>query len=97
MSVKILGISGTTVLDGNCDKLVKHALTSAEEVGEVETEFIALAGKKIAVCDHCQYCVENQTYCKIEDDANPIWERIAACDGVILGAPTWLRTVAPPS
>ena len=96
MSVKILGISGTPVLDGNCDKLVKHALTCAEEVGEVETEFITLAGKKIAVCEHCQYCVENQTYCKIEDDANPIWDRIKACDGVILAAPTWLRTVAPP-
>jgi len=94
--VHILGISGTPVLDGNCDKLTQHALKAAEEVGDVETEFITLAGKKIAVCDHCQYCVENQTYCKIKDDANPIWERINACDGLILSAPCWLRTVAPP-
>ena len=96
MSVRILGISGTPVLGGNCDKLTQCSLKAAEEVGDVETEFITLAGKNIAVCEHCQYCVENQTYCKIKDDANPIWERINASDAVILASPCWLRTVAPP-
>jgi len=94
--VHILGISGTPVLDGNCDKLTQYALKAAEELDNVETEFITLAGKQIAVCDHSQYCVENRTYCHIKDDANPIWDRIKACDGLILAAPTWLRTVAPP-
>jgi len=96
MSIKILGISGTPVKDGNCDKLVQVALRAAEEIEDVETEFVTLAGKKIAVCEHCQHCINNRTYCRIQDDAQAIWEQIKACDGVIIGAPTWLRTVAPP-
>ena len=93
--VHILGISGSPVLDGNCDKLVKVALKSAEEIEGVETEFITLADKEIAMCKHCQYCVNNKTSCKIQDDAQPIYERIKVCDGLIVGAPTWIRTVSP--
>lgn len=93
--VHILGLSASPVLGGNCDKLVKLALQSAAEIEGVETEFITLADKKIAVCQHCQYCMINQTYCRIQDDAQPIWESMKACDGIIIGAPTWLRTVAP--
>ena len=94
--VHILGISGSPVLDGNCDKLVKVALKAAEEIEGVETEFIPLADKEIAMCKHCQYCVNNKTGCRIQDDAQPIYERMKACDGLIFGAPTWLRTIAPP-
>ncbi|MFC1992188.1 flavodoxin family protein [Chloroflexota bacterium] len=93
--VRILGISGSPVLDGNCDKLVKHALQAAEEIDGIETEFIPLANKEIAMCKHCQYCMNNRTGCQILDDAQPIFERIKACDGLIIGAPTWLRTVCP--
>ena len=96
MRVQILGISGTPVKDGNCDKLVQASLQAAEEIEGVETEFITLADKEIAMCLHCQYCIENRTDCKIEDDAQPIFEKIKQADGVIIGAPTWLRTVAPP-
>lgn len=76
--------------------MVQEALLAAKEIEGVETDFVTLAGKEIAVCDHCQYCIKNQTYCQIQDDAQAIWEKIKSCDGVIIGAPTWLRTVAPP-
>jgi len=95
MTVKILGISGTPVQGGNCDKLVQLALESAEEVGDVQTEFIALAEKEIAPCQHCQYCIENKTDCKVQDDANPIFEVMKAADGLIVGAPTWNWNAAP--
>lgn len=96
MAVKIFGLSGSPIKDGNCDKLVRIALEAAKEIGGVETEFITLAGKKIAMCKHCQYCINNRTHCRIQDDAQPIWESIRTCDGIIIGAPTWLRTVSPP-
>lgn len=96
MTVKILGISGTPIKDGNCDKVVQQALKAAEEIEDIETEFITLADKKIAMCEHCQYCMEHKTGCKIQDDTQMIYQKIRECDGVIMGAPTWLRTVAPP-
>ena len=96
MSVKIIGISGTPVKGGNCDKLVQASLKAAEEIEGVETEFITLADKKIAMCNHCQYCIEKRTDCKIKDDAQPIFQKMKEADGIIIGSPTWLRTVAPP-
>lgn len=96
MSVQILGISGTPVKDGNCDKLVQASLEAAREIEGIETKFVSLAGKNIAMCQHCQYCIEHSTDCKIKDDAQAILEDIKQADGVIIGAPTWLRTVAPP-
>lgn len=94
--VKILGVSGSPIKDGNCDKLVQVSLEAAREINGVETEFITLAQKKIACCEHCQYCIKNRTSCQIKDDAQPILDMITAADGIIFGAPSWLRTLAPP-
>lgn len=95
MKIKILGVSATPVKNGNCDKLVQEALRAAEEIESIETEFIPLADKSIAMCQHCQYCIENKTECKIKDDAQMIFQKMKEADGIIIGAPTWLRTVAP--
>lgn len=96
--VKILGISGTPIKGGNCDKLVQEALKAAAELEGVETEFVTLADKEIAPCRHCQYCMENRTRCKYADgdDAYKILDMMVEADGLILGGPTWNRTVAPP-
>ena len=94
--VKILGISGSPIKDGNCDKIVRVALEAAAEEKDVQTEFITLAKKKIAYCEHCQYCIKNRSKCKIKDDAQPILDSITAADGIIFGAPIWIHTVAPP-
>jgi multimeric flavodoxin WrbA len=100
VDVHILGISGTVIKNGNCDTVVKEALKSAEELGsselgEVTTEFITLADKKIAMCKHCQWCIENRAPCQYQDDAQKIYGEIAKCDGLILGTPTWFNTVSP--
>ena len=100
VKVRILGISGTPIKGGNCDTLVQEALKAAAEVGKVvggvETGFITLADKKIAMCQHCQWCIENRQPCKIKDDFQMISDKIEQCDGLILGGPTWFRTLAPP-
>ena len=44
MTVKILGISGSPIEGGNADAFLKEALKAAEAVGDVETEFVSLAG-----------------------------------------------------
>jgi len=96
VKVTILGISGSPVKDGNCDKLVQEALKTATEVEGVETEFVSLADKDVAMCTHCQYCIQNRSRCKIEDDAQEIWDMMERADGLILGGPTWFLTLAPP-
>jgi multimeric flavodoxin WrbA len=95
LTTKILGISGTPIKDGNCDKAVQAALEAAAKFKGVETEFITLANKEIASCMHCQDCILKQEPCKYEDDANWIIDKIAQADGMIWGAPVWTHTIPP--
>ncbi len=94
-TTKILGISGTNIKDGNCDKAVQAALESAAQMADIETEFITLADKKIMACKHCQHCIKNMVPCKFEDDANGIIDKMAEADGMIWGSPVWTHTIAP--
>jgi len=95
VNIKILGISGTPIKGGNCDTMVQEALESVEGIPGVETEFLTLAGKKITMCQHCQWCIENRSPCKVEDDANMILDKMIASDGLILGTPVWNVSAAP--
>jgi len=95
VKVRILGISATPIKDGNCDKAVQEALKAAAELGDVETEFITLADKNIAMCKHCQWCIENMQPCKVQDDFQMVFEKMKESDGLILGGPTWFATLSP--
>jgi len=95
VSIRVLGISGSPIKGGNCDTMVQEALKVASEVPGVETEFITLADKQIALCKHCQWCIENRAPCKIQDDAHMVFDKIIKSDGLILGAPVWNVSVAP--
>jgi len=96
MNVRILGISGTPIKDGNCDVMVQEALKAAAAAFEgVETEFITMADKEVASCVHCQWCIENRAPCKVKDDFHMIYEAMQRADGMILGGPTWDLTVSP--
>lgn len=96
IEVRILGVSGTVVLNGNCDKLMQEALNAAGKLENVQTEFVTLADKNVACCKHCQFCVEKRQPCNIEDDAQPLYQMMEKADGMLLGAPTWGYTIAPP-
>jgi len=94
-ATKILGISGTPIKGGNCDKSVQAALESAAQLEDIETEFITLADKEIMSCKHCQHCIDHKTSCKFNDDANWIINKMAEADGMIWGAPVWTHTIPP--
>jgi len=95
VAIKILGISGTPIKGGNCDTMVQEALKSIQDIPGVETEFVTLADKEIAMCRHCQWCIENRAPCKVKDDANMILEKMIASDGLILATPVWNVSAVP--
>ena len=92
--VKIVGISGSPVKGGNCDRLVQKALEAAKEVEGVETEFITLADKNIGICTNCQWCMENRSRCKVKDDVHEVHDKMFEADGLILGGPTYNRVLS---
>jgi multimeric flavodoxin WrbA len=92
MKVKILGISGSP-RHGNTDILVKETLKSAESLGDVETEFIAIADYKIrSGCISCYKCkgTDYEELCRgVKDDVNTIFKKMLEADGWILGNPVY--------
>ena len=57
LKVKILGIVGTPIKDGNCQYFLEQALKVAESVGRVETELIHLKDYRIEYCIGCEGCL----------------------------------------
>ncbi len=88
--IKIIGFSGSRVKDGNMEALLAHALSQAGNHSDVETELITLAGKKIGPCNHCNWCIGNQTEdrpCVQQDDMGDIYPKLLAADGIIVASP----------
>ncbi len=91
MNLKVLGISGSPVKDGNMETFLNYMLETASKKG-LHTEAVYLSGKNINSCLHCNFCVSNQTsgkYCSIEDDAQEIFDKIIAADIIVLASPVY--------
>lgn len=83
----VLGIAGSP-RDGATGILVRAALLGAGSVGGTTTEYVSLAGKRIAPCDGCEGC-NASGHCLIQDDMQPLYETLVACDAVVLGSPVY--------
>ncbi len=58
--MRVLGVSGSPRRSKTTDRLVKEVLAAAGH----ESDFVSLAGKKIAPCSACLACVKDNK-CKI--------------------------------
>lgn len=57
MKVKILGIVGTPIKDGNCQYMLEEALKVAASEGRAEIELIHLQDYRIEYCVGCEGCL----------------------------------------
>jgi len=89
--MKILGIVCSPRLHGNTEILMQEALKSAEEEG-AEVELFKLSGKTIYPCDGCDSCVKSGK-CRINDDMEPLYQKMAEADGIIFGTPVYFWSV----
>jgi multimeric flavodoxin WrbA len=90
MTIKLLGICGSRVKNGNTEALLKEAFSRADEHQDVESQLILLAGKEIGPCNHCNWCIKNQTeekFCTQDDDMSEIYPKLLAADGIFLASP----------
>lgn len=74
-------------MEGNTEALSKQTLAAAAEAG-METELVRLAGLEVAPCDGCQACYEGSG-CIIEDDLQPLYDKMKAAQGIILASPVY--------
>ncbi len=89
--IKLLGISGSRVKNGNMEALLKEAFWHVQQNQELQTELIYLAGKEINPCNHCNWCIKSQTedkYCTQDDDMSAIYPKLLEADGIIVASPS---------
>jgi multimeric flavodoxin WrbA len=88
--IKIIGISGSQVKEGNVSALLEDALSQTKKLKDVSSQVITLAGKKIGPCLHCNWCINKQTPdkpCAQEDDMGPIYKKLLEADGILVASP----------
>jgi multimeric flavodoxin WrbA len=87
--MKVLGLVGSERKLGNSEILTKEALMGAEEEG-AEVEILRLTDYEVRPCQGCAACLFQERGCVQDDDANFIFGKMAANDGIILGVPCYI-------
>ncbi len=85
--MKIIGFVGSPRAHGNTATMVSQALVGAKEAG-ADVELIHLSGLSINGCKGCKYCKSHDS-CRLEDDMQPLYEKIKSADALIFGTPVY--------
>jgi NAD(P)H-dependent FMN reductase len=92
MSLHVLGISMSPRKASNSDALLAEALHGAEGHGAA-TEHVRLRDLNVAPCRACGACAKTGT-CVIQDDFQPLREKILAADRLVVATPVHFMGVA---
>jgi multimeric flavodoxin WrbA len=92
--LKVLAISGSPRPQGNTRLLLQEALKVLSEQ-RLETEYISLHDKQILPCRACLQCAKDKNCCAQEDDFMPVYEAMAAADGLLVGSPVYFGSATP--
>ncbi len=89
--MKILGFSaGSVGREGNVDRMVKAVLHKSGH----EAEFVKLADLHYSGCKGCVPLCAKPQVCRLEDDAQPYYEKIKQADAVVIGTPVYFDTLS---
>jgi multimeric flavodoxin WrbA len=92
--MKILAVSCSPRSQGNTEILLNQALQGAQQEG-AEVELYSVSGKTIAPCDACISCRKTGK-CHIDDDMQELYDKLLEANGIILGTPIYLYSIAAP-
>ena len=97
MEIKILGVCGSPIKQGNTAAFLTATLKAAEEMDGVTTETVFLSGKDISDCQHCNWCLTRQKpgqFCQQNDDRNEIYPLLVEADGLLLASPVYFARLS---
>lgn len=89
--MKILGILGSPRRGGNAEILLDRALKGAQSAGHT-FEKIVLNELKFSPCQECGGCAK-EGKCIIDDQMQPIYEKLDAADAVVLASPIFFGSL----
>lgn len=85
--MKILAVSCSPRKKGNTVSLLEETLRGAAESG-ANIELFSVSGKNIRGCDGCYSCL-TEGDCHIQDDMQPLYEKLIGADGIVFGSPIY--------
>lgn len=94
--IKILGICGSPVKDGNAMTFLQEVINSIIS-NDIETKIISVSDLTISDCKHCNFCIRKQTkesICGVKDDMEAIYPQILAADVIFLASPVYLHRLS---
>lgn len=89
----VIGINGSARKDGNTALVLRMVLDELAGEG-IKTELIQLADREIAPCRGCFGCRGKDTCVFGDDGFCPVWEKMVAADGILLGSPVYSADVS---
>lgn len=90
--IKILAIYGSPRRKGNTALLLKQAVRGARDA-HATVEEIVLRDLKISPCLEIYGCRETGR-CVIQDDFQPLYDKLLGCQGLLLASPIFFYTVS---
>lgn len=91
--MKIIGINTSPRQNSNSRIALEKALETVESKGASVKKF-DLNKLNIKTCQACDYCVEHDGQCSLEDDMQQIYEEIGEAYGIILATPIYMGNVS---
>jgi len=85
---KVLGVSASRRIWGNCEIATKLALLAARDAG-AGTAFLRLADLRIEQCRGCFECVSDKERCALGDDLDRLIEAADGADALVLASPVY--------
>jgi multimeric flavodoxin WrbA len=90
--VRILGICGSPVSEGNVAILLEQALRSQDDQPGVNYRTISLGNREVGDCIHCNWCLSKQKggrRCSLKDGMVDIYPMVEEADALILATPVY--------
>jgi multimeric flavodoxin WrbA len=88
--MKVIGFSaGSVGREGNIDRMVKAILQKSGH----EFEFVKLTDLAYSGCKGCVHLCAKPQVCRLEDDAQPYYQKVKEADAVVIGTPVYFDTI----
>ena len=79
----IVGVSGSPILNGNTDRIVRAVLRQSEK----DHIFVNLSTLRYDPCRACAHLCAKTNMCPLDDDLKPYFEPILHSEALVLGTP----------
>ncbi len=85
--MKVLILNGSPRKEGNTARALSEMISVFNEEG-VEVEYIQVGQLSVRGCTGCSSCFK-LGHCVIDDEVNMLAEKLAECDGMVVGSPVY--------